>query len=184
MKRAAKERMFAPMAFGNGSSLGKLMAVGEETVDSLRDRFGDLCLVVDTSELVQSEDWTATDASVRVHTPRGVTMFPRGASSIFPVVKKPTSTVDFVSVGRGEDNDVWLPHASVSRFHAYLHVSDEGVVVRDARSENGTFVQEKRIPTTGTGTAVTAARGETIQFGEVFALVLGPEDLHAMLEAR
>ena len=48
-----------------------------------------------------------------------------------------------VTMGRAEHNDLILPHASVSRFHAYL-TPDPGQIARwnvvDAASRNGTLV--------------------------------------------
>jgi predicted component of type VI protein secretion system len=48
-------------------------------------------------------------------------------------------------VGRGSDADVRLDRAGVSRRHARLIVQDDGVVIEDAGSKNGTFVAGTRI---------------------------------------
>ena len=45
------------------------------------------------------------------------------------------------TVGRSADSDLVLPHASVSRLHATIGVTDEGFLsVQDADSSNGTFL--------------------------------------------
>jgi hypothetical protein len=48
-------------------------------------------------------------------------------------------------IGRGSDADVRLDRAGVSRRHARLIVQDDGVVIEDAGSKNGTFVAGVRI---------------------------------------
>ena len=51
-------------------------------------------------------------------------------------------------VGRSPDNDVWLPVTGVSRVHAALRITPEGVAVEDLGSANGTFVDHRRIEST------------------------------------
>jgi len=48
-------------------------------------------------------------------------------------------------VGRSLESDVHLPDPSVSRNHALLDVHDGSLIVRDAGSTNGTFVNRVRI---------------------------------------
>jgi hypothetical protein len=172
------------MAFGNGTGLGELMGVTDHSVESLRERFGDACLLIDATELVQAEEWTATDASVRVSTPDGPQMFPTSGAHVYALKKRAGSSADFVAVGRGEDNDVWLPHPSVSRFHAYLRVKGEAVVVQDAHSENGTSFDGKTVPAKGAGTAIPLGGKHFVRFGDVEAMVLSVKDLHELLVAR
>jgi hypothetical protein len=51
----------------------------------------------------------------------------------------------FVSVGRTPNNDIVIPDASVSKFHAYfVYTADGRVEVRDAGSTNGSFVGDLR----------------------------------------
>lgn len=52
---------------------------------------------------------------------------------------------DGMTVGRAEDNDVWLDDMAVSRHHARIELTDRGVVLEDLNSGNGTFVNEQRI---------------------------------------
>lgn len=49
------------------------------------------------------------------------------------------------SIGRWEDNDVVVDDRWVSRHHARIHREDEGYVVQDLSSKNGTFVNGRRI---------------------------------------
>lgn len=50
-----------------------------------------------------------------------------------------------ISLGRGEMNDVVLSDIGVSRRHARLHVGQEGVLVEDAGSGNGTWFRGQRV---------------------------------------
>ncbi|MBI5511832.1 MAG: FHA domain-containing protein [Deltaproteobacteria bacterium] len=50
-----------------------------------------------------------------------------------------------LEIGRVDGNAIAIPDASVSRSHARLEVSAEGVVVVDLESSNGTFVNDARV---------------------------------------
>ena len=52
---------------------------------------------------------------------------------------------DEVTLGRGEDNDVVIPHASVSRSHARLMRRDGGFELMDLGSTNGSYVEERKV---------------------------------------
>lgn len=67
--------------------------------------------------------------------------------------------------------DVFLSDASVSRRHATVLVSEEGIRVRDEGSSNGTFVQESRLEP---GVETTAPVGSKIRFGSVTLTLTGP----------
>ena len=66
---------------------------------------------------------------------------------VLPVRKAKESTYgDRISVGRTRRNDIRLPHASVSKFHAYFMQQDDGKwAVIDAGSRNGTFVDNEQL---------------------------------------
>jgi phage tail-like protein len=53
--------------------------------------------------------------------------------------------IPVVTIGRTPANVLPLPHPSVSRAHADLRVSPEGVIVTDRGSANGTFVNDVRL---------------------------------------
>ena len=68
-------------------------------------------------------------------------------------------------VGRDSDCDIVLDHASVSRRHASIHVTEEGyLAIHDDNSANGTFLHRNgrwiRIRNVGLGTQ------DRIRFGE------------------
>ncbi|MBN1879480.1 FHA domain-containing protein [bacterium] len=52
---------------------------------------------------------------------------------------------DVLTIGRAPTNMVQVVHASVSRRHAQLRKTPEGIVVTDLKSSNGTFVNGQRI---------------------------------------
>lgn len=70
-----------------------------------------------------------------------------------------------VSVGRARNNDVALPHRSVSKLHAHFSRNAEGqLLVTDARSRNGTRVNGVRVEA---NVASPVSTGDTIMFGAV-----------------
>ena len=48
-------------------------------------------------------------------------------------------------IGRGQDNDIVLDMDNVSRFHAVVEGAEDGFVVRDNNSTNGTYVNGKEV---------------------------------------
>jgi two-component system response regulator AtoC len=71
-----------------------------------------------------------------------------------------------VRLGRGGDNDIDVPHPSVSRRHAELVL--DPLAVRDLGSSNGTQVRGKRITP---GQLVPVAVGEAVSIGDVAVLI-------------
>ncbi len=66
-------------------------------------------------------------------------------------------------LGRAADNTLQLPDVSISRYHAFLGVDEEGQVrLSDLGSTNGTFINEKRIPD---HTPIRIDDGDRLQFG-------------------
>ncbi len=52
---------------------------------------------------------------------------------------------DVTMIGRHPDADIFLDDVTVSRRHAELHRTDEGVLVRDLGSLNGSYVNGERV---------------------------------------
>jgi pSer/pThr/pTyr-binding forkhead associated (FHA) protein len=52
---------------------------------------------------------------------------------------------DITTVGRHPDADIFLDDVTVSRRHAELRRTDEGMLVRDLGSLNGTYVNGERV---------------------------------------
>jgi hypothetical protein len=68
-------------------------------------------------------------------------------------------------VGRSPESDVHLPDPSVSRNHALFDVQDGSLVVHDAGSTNGTYVNEERIDT------AVLKPGDVVAFGKALMRV-------------
>ncbi len=73
-------------------------------------------------------------------------------------------------VGRGDDADIRIEDASVSRRHARL-ILGEHIEVEDLGSTNGTRVRDR---TLSEGERVTLAPGDLVEFGGVLCLMRGP----------
>ncbi|HLW71836.1 MAG TPA: FHA domain-containing protein [Candidatus Binataceae bacterium] len=67
-----------------------------------------------------------------------------------------------VAVGRGEDNDIVIPHASVSRNHARLVRRDGAFELIDLNSTNGSYVNGQTVQ----GSARIAS-GSEVRFGDI-----------------
>jgi Mg-chelatase subunit ChlD len=67
-----------------------------------------------------------------------------------------------VSLGRGEDNDIVIPHPSVSRSHARLARHDGSFVLTDLNSTNGSYVNNRQVE----GSAVVS-NGSEVRFGDI-----------------
>jgi Mg-chelatase subunit ChlD len=67
-----------------------------------------------------------------------------------------------VSLGRGEDNDIVIPHASVSRSHARLARRDGSFVLTDLNSTNGSYVNNRQVE----GSAVVG-NGSEVRLGDI-----------------
>jgi len=67
-----------------------------------------------------------------------------------------------VSLGRGEDNDIVIPHPSVSRAHARLVRRDGSFVLTDLNSTNGSYVDNRPVQ----GSAVVT-NGSELRLGDI-----------------
>ena len=68
---------------------------------------------------------------------------------------------DEITIGRGDDNTIVLNIAEVSRTHTALIKVEEGYMIRDLGSTNGTFVDKKEI-----GEKYLLKPGDTVMLGE------------------
>jgi FHA domain/Integrin beta chain VWA domain len=81
---------------------------------------------------------------------------------IDPVLAEYSLMKDEITIGRGEDNDVVIPHASVSRQHARLMRRDGGFELMDLNSTNGSYVDDRQIR----GSAFLSA-GSRVRLGDI-----------------
>jgi len=73
--------------------------------------------------------------------------------------------IDEVIIGRGEENGITLNIAEVSRTHAVLNRTEEGYVIKDLGSTNGTFVDKKKV-----GEKYLLKPGDTVMLGDAIYL--------------
>jgi hypothetical protein len=79
-----------------------------------------------------------------------------------PVPAEYTLLKDELSMGRGEENDIVVPHASISRSHARLLRRNSSYELTDLNSTNGTWVNNQ--PVHG---SVAVGSGAEIRLGDV-----------------
>jgi pSer/pThr/pTyr-binding forkhead associated (FHA) protein len=105
---------------------------------------------------------------------------------VFPIRKTERSIIArFYSIGQTRNNDVVVRDVTVSKFHAFFQDDDDGqgFVLLDAKSTNGTFVNERRVPHQGIGAAVKVRSGDTVRFGGVELSFLTAEELCELVRA-
>src|SRR5688572_25709713 len=90
------------------------------------------------------------------------------------LIKTPQLSVDEIllnpgcnRLGREGENDVLVPHSSVSRQHCEVWLTEDAVLVRDLGSRNGTFVDEERVQ------EAQVLDGQTLQLGDVKMVLTG-----------
>lgn len=86
-----------------------------------------------------------------------------------PLPPLPLGPVPLVTIGRGPDCHVVLPHLEVSRHHCSIKVRRQHLVLEDEGSSNGTLVNERRVATTDLRT------GDVIKVGPYVLEVLDEE---------
>jgi len=73
-----------------------------------------------------------------------------------------------LTIGRGQEADILVGHQTVSRKHASIAViPDEGVVIEDLESDNGTFVNGERVE------RALLAPGDKLQLGTLELVYVG-----------
>jgi pSer/pThr/pTyr-binding forkhead associated (FHA) protein len=105
---------------------------------------------------------------------------------VFPIRKTERSIIArFYSVGQTRNNDIVLRDVTVSKFHAFFQDSEdgEGFVLQDARSTNGTFVNDERVPQQGAGEPVRVSTGDVIRFGGVELSFLHASELCSLVRS-
>jgi pSer/pThr/pTyr-binding forkhead associated (FHA) protein len=163
-------------SFGNAFAMSRLTGMSAEQVKA---QFGNAFLVIQgKSPSSRQHDDDTSEIDLNMDSPQAPT---RGL--VYVLAKKPSSTFAWVSVGRHENNDVWMPHSSVSRFHALVRDDGASLSVQDARSANGTFVQNEPVKSHGAGDATPIKPGSEIRFGDIITLFLDATAL-VLLGAR
>jgi hypothetical protein len=82
-----------------------------------------------------------------------------------------------ITVGRTRNNDVVLNDVVVSKFHAFFKEENGKLLLLDADSRNGTFIDGTPVPKNKAGAAIVAAPGSKIKFGLLDFWLLDAEGL-------
>ena len=140
--------LVTPLAMSAPTTLNNTPIVGATEI-----RGGDLlsvagvsCRVVATERKAafpsakQAPADEAGQTRVRMALPKFVLRGVSGSTfgKVFPV--RATMTV-----GRSQDCDICIPSEEISRHHARLHLTPDGVMVEDTGSANGTYVNDQRV---------------------------------------
>jgi len=105
---------------------------------------------------------------------------------VFPIRKTERSIIArFYSVGQTRNNDIVIRDVTVSKFHAFFQDAEDGkgFVLQDARSTNGTFVNDDRVPQQGAGEPVRVSTGDVIRFGGVELSFLSASELCSLVRS-
>ena len=81
-----------------------------------------------------------------------------------------------VLVGRAKESDFCLPIIRLSRRHAKLSLYNDGILIEDLQSSNGTYLNGRKV------TNVIAKIGDTISFDDISFTLRGPvqeEQIHS-----
>lgn len=111
----------------------------------------------------------------------GVTLSKRASRyRVYGMVKATDSPwADRISVGRARNNDIVLPHKSVSKLHAHFSTGDDGgIVLSDAGSRNGTRINSHRLLD---GAPVPTSPGDLLTFGAVALTHFDPGGLYDLV---
>ena len=81
---------------------------------------------------------------------------------------------NMITIGRAANNDIVLAEGSVSKFHAFLRTTEGGLLLVDADSSNGTYVNGTRLDPQR---ARRLNPGDTLRFGNLNLRLLtdGPD---------
>lgn len=78
---------------------------------------------------------------------------------------------DELTIGRSSESGIPIVHPSVSKAHARVSRSDDGVVLEDLGSSNGTFVNGRRVD------RVLLSDGDRVRLGQVIFTYMVPAQL-------
>ena len=99
---------------------------------------------------------------------------------IFGVVKSAGNPwQERISIGRARNNDIVLPHKSVSKLHAHFVQDPKGLHLADAGSRNGTRINDRKI---SSGKLEKPVPGDEITFGGITLKLVEPGELYDLVQ--
>jgi hypothetical protein len=100
---------------------------------------------------------------------------------VLPCVRRPESKNPFVCVGRLQGNDITINDPSVSKYHAFVREAQRDCfVIQDAKSTNGTWVDNVAVAARGEGQPLPLRSGQNVRFGSVATTFLDFNELLAL----
>jgi hypothetical protein len=153
-------------AMGTGLPLEDLEdAARALSVDAFQQRYGRGFLLV-TAARVDGRRGETTTHLLLDDDPAGRTA--DLGHCVYPLRPQPGSPGQLVTLGRESRHDVVIPDASVSRFHAFAKLADDGrFLLQDAGSTNGTSVNGASVPGRGAGPPTPLGPGDTVRLGQI-----------------
>ncbi len=102
-----------------------------------------------------------------------------GKYEVYPLMKKPGAPfADMITIGRTANNDVVLRDITVSRFHAFFRPRDNGWIVCDAGSKNGTFLKGPQLKPRKEQPVVS---GDAVRLGDIACIFYTADALFDVL---
>ena len=83
----------------------------------------------------------------------------------YAIRKAKDGFTQMITVGRTPNSDIMIGDLQVSKFHAFFRETEEGLLLSDAGSRNGTFVSTERLVAKAKPTPVSI--GASISFGKL-----------------
>ena len=139
-------------------------------LDEFRRRHGDAFLLYHGSLDALTKPASAPEATMMAQNPLlQEKPQPRRDFLVFAVHRKgAVGPKKFISVGRAEKNNVFIPDMSLSIFHAFFtQQADGSFLLQDAGSKNGTFIDGQAVPAQAQGQAVLVQDNALVRFGQV-----------------
>jgi pSer/pThr/pTyr-binding forkhead associated (FHA) protein len=167
----------------SGLTITHLLALLSRGVSGFAAEVGGSVMIGDVPELLQGWAYRTMAAQIPQAVRATTGQIEAVLDESWPVfvLKKRAGTgfADTILLGRSTNNDVSLPHPTVSKLHARVRLVRDGVSLEDAASRNGTVVNgDVVIP----GVEVPIGNGDHLRFGSVMLQVFEPRRLHAVLE--
>jgi hypothetical protein len=101
--------------------------------------------------------------------------------TVVELVKSPSNPfADRISIGRAPNCDVVLSHPSVSKLHAHVREGEGQVAIVDVGSQNGTFINGKRLEA---AVATPVQVGDRVRFGKIRAQLADAAAVFDLLHA-
>lgn len=100
----------------------------------------------------------------------------------WPLRRREDSIYSFVSVGRTQNCDVWIPDESVSKLHALVRERAGTFEIVDAGSRNQTLVGAEVVPRRGDGAPRGLTSGAAVTFGSVETVFFSAADFQRVLQ--